>query len=374
MSIRAIVLLACMTLVASVAAFWSWSSGQRVSDGFEERGRPVFTSLSGEAAGLDRIEITRPGYELTLQRKGGRWIASEHGDYPVADELANRLISEVASLRRWEAKTERPAFFPLLGVEDSTAADAASSHVSLRDDAGAVLADLIVGRQSASIGARAGGGSFIRVADEPRAWLVEGVVTLPDDLGGWIGTVMRIPATQVRRVSLYDGDKLLVDASKPADGGIAYALDFVAADLAAPGSVVANDEAIKSMARGVVSVAALDVRAATKERTAGRRVVFETVDGLQVTAWPEQQGDETWVTFDVQAMPGSAGAEMAEAIASRTNEWAFLLDSSRSAPFLVPAAELFQPAGTASSPPSAVPSLPPGLMGPGVMPVIPALP
>src|SRR5690606_35317362 len=106
------------TLLASLTALWFWSSSQRSSTDFEGRGELLFPSMTLDQVELAEIKIQRPDYQLLLKYDGQHWRAPEHGNYPMSDAPANRLISEVASLRRFEPKTEQAKFFPRLGVED----------------------------------------------------------------------------------------------------------------------------------------------------------------------------------------------------------------------------------------------------------------
>src|ERR687894_588176 len=66
---------------------------------------------------------------------------------------------------------------------------------------GAVLASVILGKASSSIGFNPLGGTFVREPDEAQSWLAEGQVTVPPYLSDWFDAIVHIPGPDIRRIT-----------------------------------------------------------------------------------------------------------------------------------------------------------------------------
>ncbi|HZY68180.1 MAG TPA: hypothetical protein VFE52_06310, partial [Devosia sp.] len=281
------------------------------------------------------------GYELTLERRDGSWVAPQHGDYPIPDDKVNLLVSQLAGLRAWEPKTQDPELYTRIGVED-VAPEASSSRVVVSADGDEPVADVLVGRSAASIGARPSGGLFVRQPDEAQSWLAAGRVTIPQSIGEWLGTVVHVRAPDIRKIDVLAGERLLATAEKPT-GEPNYQLSFLDPGILASGAT-AKDEGFKSMTRVVVTTTALEVTAAENLTFApdARRVVFETEAGMRIEARVGTLDGEDWVAFAVSATGGGEGQAAAEEMAARVNGRAFQLDDSRMSALMTPMGDLVQ--------------------------------
>lgn len=342
MSVRTLAILAFVTVLACFAAAWAWSANGGGNPTGPEDGALAFPALTAPGAEPAQIDMKSAGFELTLQRREGDWLATRRGDYPVSMESVNRLVAEIAGLRTRDSKTSLPERYSLIGVEDVTAPGASSRLVRIIDSDGEVLAETLVGQQSRSIGASPAGGTFVRHPDAAESWLVEGTVTIPLSIPQWIGTVLHVPGPQVRRVAIREGDAVVFEAAKP-PGETAYRL--VAALAAATPAAAVDDDKVKALAGSFVSTTVEDVRhrAELDFSSPTRTVVFETAADVVIEARLAEAEGRTWVALSAKALAEGKAETDAAAINARTAQWAFLLEESRIKALQTPLADLLQP-------------------------------
>jgi hypothetical protein len=330
-------MLALLTLVLSLVAVVLWTTGSGTDDRFVGRGQVMFPELVSRSGTLETIEVTTSAYQLTLQQENGVWRLRQHADYPMSADKVAPLISQVAGLRAWEAKTSNAQLYDRLGVEAAVPA-ASSSHIVISDGADDKVADLLVGRNAVSIGARPGGGVFVRTPADTQSWLAAGRVIVPQSIGEWLGTVLHISAPDIRKIDVLSGDRMIASAQKP-PGEPNYELTFFDPAIVATGAT-AKDEGFKAMTRGVVTVTAVDVVSvdALSFPPDARQVVFETEAGLRLAARIGAYNGRDWVAFLVSEVAGST-PQLQSAIddmAARVNDYAFLLEDSKLAALMTP--------------------------------------
>lgn len=336
MTLRSVLALALVTLAAMLAALFVWM-GERGGVASSERGTPIVPALSARDAAIGTIQLETPRYELELVREGERWIAAGQAGYPASTETVNRLLSELGTLKAWEPRTATPVLYGAIGV-DAVSGDGQSRHVRLVAPDGAPLADLLVGIASRSIGANPDGGVFVRRPDEAQAWLAEGRVTIPVDIGGWFEPVLHIAGPDLQKIELREGDRPVLSAAKP-EGGVAY--EAVSAGSA---DTQVDDAALKRLGGALVSAAFIQVRPASEVNfeANARRLVFTTSGGLRIEMQLGQADGASWVTVTASAEGGDA-APLAEAINRRAEGRAFRFDDGKMAALETPLAELIQP-------------------------------
>jgi len=324
MSLRSLLALEIVTALAVIGAgALLWQESPRLVSS-HERDAPIFPELAETQSQVDALEIETRDYRLKLRRSGEGWVASSQADYPIRAEAATTLIADIAALRKVEPKTSKPEWFPLIGVEDRGIEGARSRLVRLHsgDD---VLAQLLVGKVSTSMGADLIGGTFVRVPGEVQSWLASGLVEIPPVQQAWFGELFDIQGPELRRISIREGDEVVFDAKRDSESA-AYELVSYAPAYAEEGASI-KVNLLQRLARVLVSTPLSSARpAADVTRPAdARTVTFETASGLSLEARIAEVDGAPWVLFHAEAADGSDAEALAAEITKRTERWAFRL-------------------------------------------------
>ena len=141
---------------------------------------------------------------VTLHQTGGEWRVAERAEYPADVAKLRTLLLALRDAKIVEEKTNDPARFTAIGVEDPAAAGATGVEVTLVTPAG---------RSAVIIGKPLGDGNFVRRVGENRSYSVAPATTLETEPRYWIDSrVLDIAAALIQSIEL-----------KPATGG-GYAL------------------------------------------------------------------------------------------------------------------------------------------------------
>lgn len=299
---------------------------------------PGFAARLNEVSEV-RITTTDGTFSVT-RGDGGQWIMPEKAGYPVMFEKVKELIVKTASAKKVEPKTARPGNYGRIGVREPGAEDAKGKLVEFRDGDGATILAVIFGDTKY----RAGGSdprTYTRAPDEARAWLVDGLPRLESDAMRWlVGDVVDLGRSRVRsaRVSHADGEVLEVRRASPDK------IDFTVANLP-EGAKLRSATAANGIASALANVTFEDVKLASDlDFSAASETVYETFDGLRITARTLKLDDDYWVKFDAEydealiAGPGDEqavimpdapedGAREAAEIAERVAGWAYKIPS-----------------------------------------------
>lgn len=195
-----------VALIAAAAAFagaavWVASSERRAADvgahteSSEAAGKPLFPALAARLPSASTIIIKRPELAFSIVKgTDGVWRIPDKGDYPAKPETVRQALIGFSELREWEPKTNRPDMYAKLGVDEPAAPPPEKSAseglpqstlVTIKDGAGAVLADAIVGNKK--WGQTPGQtGLYIRRNGEAQSWLAHGDATVPREILGWL--------------------------------------------------------------------------------------------------------------------------------------------------------------------------------------------
>ncbi|NUN50021.1 MAG: DUF4340 domain-containing protein [Candidatus Brocadiae bacterium] len=191
-------------------------------EAFAEQGKPFFPAFTDPEAAqsLQVVEwdaTAAQPFTFKVEFRDGRWVIPSHHNYPAdaKDRLAKTATSVIGMLKD-SIRTERKEDYPACGVvdpEDSSGADpkARGRRLTLRDGAGNVLADLIIGRKMPGEKNR----WFVRVPDQRRVYSVALDLDLSTRFTDWIETdLTRIKADSVWRLVVKDYEVV-------AEGGVA---------------------------------------------------------------------------------------------------------------------------------------------------------
>lgn len=282
--------------------------------------------LPGLEEDLDAIEgvaVRAPdGRELAqLARRGDGWVVGNRRDYPADLETLRGTLIGLAQARRLEPKTDRAAGHARLGV--AAPGTGAGGGVELRlEGLEPPLAVLIGEPATGEVG-----GTYVRRADEDRAWLVSADLARHDEIADWLDDrLVDIPAVRVHRVRIEPVDGAPVRVLLPSPEAPRFELLDVP-----EGRRPLSPTLSKSIARGVAGLTLVDVVPADAVARPPRLAVarFETFDGLVIEieafAAGRQEPPERLVRLraDTLAEAGPALREDAVRLNARFDGWLY---------------------------------------------------
>ncbi|PWR21771.1 DUF4340 domain-containing protein [Zavarzinia compransoris] len=371
-----------LTIVLGLAGAWLVVERVRTTAA-DLSGRPLLPDLKARLNDVATITLTGAEGSFTLQRDAGeRWILPERGGYPVDFGRVQRLLVALADMKAIEPKTAKPERYRFLDVED-IAPGTRGLRLTVKDGAGVIRADLIVGRPSEVMGATKVPRQFVRLVGEASSWEAEADLRLERQAAVWLDRELLVIAPdRFRRATVTrDGQTVRITRPKASDSFTVEGIDPAAASP-------------KSGRIGALAVAATyltldDVRKAAEDP--GKplaTVVYETFDGLVLTLDLTSIDGQGWATIaarfdpeagaaakDAGAPAGPDGQPLlkdaetvkaeAGAITARTAGWRYRIDGTRVIDLTPEAKDLSEPkpAPAASTPPGATP-----------VPALPALP
>ena len=305
---RTVLVLGIVTLVAVGAVLFV----ERGPDTPEPGGDIVFSTLLEQVNSVARVRVTGSEGTFTLARDGDAWVVEEKERHPADPDRVHKLLVGAAGMKRLEPKTSDPERYPKLWLEDPSGEDARSVRLVLEDASGAVLADWVLGDRRPSKSDASRTELYIRVADDPQAWLVEGSVPGGDKIIDWLDrTVARIDRERLRtaEVSHTDGAMIAVSKEVPADA------DFVLRDVP-EGRETDSQYRVNDIGRFLEDLRFEDVAPASSLDFAGsadKRLEVTTFDGLRVRVDSVMREGDAWVRLRAEVDEGlvekTAGAD-----------------------------------------------------------------
>lgn len=270
----------------------------------------LFPDLTSKVNDVASIEIKKPGETFTLTRTASGWALASKGNFPARVEQVKTTVVGISQLKPVEAKTSNPELYPRIGVQtpgdappppappptpDSTETPPTQpTLVTLKDAQGATLASLIVGTQKWGTPPTV----FVRKADDPQSWLVEGELQVPTDSIEWIDRqVLNIPRERIKSVSVVHPatpDVAEVEVARAAPSETSFKLSNMpeGRELTAP-------TAPETLVSGVQYFNIDDVKPAGEIGFSQPEAisVFRTFDGLVITTQAVKKDATTWVNI-----------------------------------------------------------------------------
>jgi hypothetical protein len=268
---------------------------------------------------VGRLALVRGETRMTLVRKGKDWVLEEKGEYPADPGKLRQTLLGLAELRFVEPKTAKAEFYPRLEVEDADKKDAKSTLVTVADDKGAMLGELIVGKRRVD---QLGGGTdgvYVRQPGNAQSWLARGTLDLTGDTAQWLQrNIVDIPETKVKEAVLTqpDGETLDITRDKPEDKPKLANLP--------EGRKLKSDTALVEPAGALANLELTDVRPAKDVEFPATGVAtahYTTFDGLELTVDVAEKDGGSWLRLKAS---GSGEAEAkAKEINARTESWVY---------------------------------------------------
>lgn len=274
-----------MVVVASTGLAW-WlldrqAQGDEVSD-------PL--ALPGFAARLDsidRVQVLGAGAKtlVLIEKSDGTWRMPDRDGWPANQREVGSALFRLGQAKRMEAKTADPARHARLGVEDVAAPDAKGTQLRLSAGDGESVV-ITVGNNHPSLG-----GSYVRIGDEPQAWLLDEDISPARSAADWLDRrLLDVPMARIDAIRVTPAEGRAFMLSRVDDR---FSIDGLAP------SAMANPDAGNTTG-GFTDQLALDDVAKDTGAAAAQTAVFESFDGLRITvaAWPRDGG--TWARLAVE--------------------------------------------------------------------------
>lgn len=289
MNPKTLVTLGALAVVASGASILVLSSDRPAAESSAASGASLLPELRARVNDVARIALLGGGEALVLEREGETWGLADKGGYPVDVNRVKALVVGLSELKLVEEKTANPEWFARLDLQDPGGADVPSRGVRLEDAAGAVLADLVVGRSNPGRGP-AQSTLFVRKTGGGPALEVRGSLNVDSRPTNWLDRqIAKVERKRVREVTVThpDGEVLSVGRDSPDVN------DFQVRDL--PEGAELSWAGVAGGVAGALEYLNLeDVRPAAEVELDPARAVttrFTTFDGLVVTARTLEQDD-----------------------------------------------------------------------------------
>jgi hypothetical protein len=298
------------------------------------RALPELTSRLADVAGVD---LRRSDLKATFRRDGERWLVAERGDYPANSSRVRQLVLALSELTLVEPKTERPALYPRLDVEDPGTGK--SSLVTLKDKAGKSLGALIIGKRRYDRLGEGNDGVYVRQPGAARSWLARGSIDLQGAMSSWLDRpILDIPQKRIAKLVLTgaDGARLVISRNAP-DGKFAV-------EGAPPGAKFKGDDAIAAPAEGLAGLELDDVMPAKEmpvPATGVASAAYTSFDGLEVDLRIFDHGGAKWIA--ITANGSGKAAEEAKKITARASQWRYAIPSYKAGLFTTTLAQLLEP-------------------------------
>jgi len=263
------------------------------------QGQPLLPGFSGDANDAQNVRIFFPDADpLTIRRDADNWVISARDNYPADLGKLRQLIAALAEARIIEDKTSNPDLFEKLGVNDP---ENGGSGTKVFVEGEGFSHGVILGNSAQ------GNHRYARLADEQSSYLIDRDPNVSDDTGGWLhADILDIGSNRIRKVSIKheDGEKITVEKSAE------DLTDFSVLNI--PEGRELSYATVGNGIAGALSQLRLDDVRKSTASVPGTSILFDTWDGLQISATVSTEEDESWVTFTATEMRVESDAESSE--------------------------------------------------------------
>ena len=306
---RTLIILAALVAIAAAAAVVV----QREDAGIAKSGETLLPDLLDELGEVARVESTHQGDTVTLELKDGRWAVADRDGYPAETAEVRGLLVGAAELVRVEPKTSRPEHYEKLELGDPADEEGESFGYVMKDAAGRTVASLVVGKRRFVTTPTDTDEYFVRVADDPQAWLVSGKIPRNRRALDWLRReVIKLDQMRVARASVTHPDGTVVRVAKSSPKETDFTLEGIPEgfDIEEPYSVHAIGTALATFTlNDIEKLDEIDFGAED-----GLEAVAETFDGVRLTARTSTIGDKTFVRMAAEFDPGLIASETTDAL------------------------------------------------------------
>lgn len=312
-------LLLATAIAVVVAAMVSFSGSSGGND--RHVNTLVLPQIGKQLGAVARVTLVHGGAKTTLSRHGDKWVVEDKGDYPANATRLHETLIGLAELRYVERKTRKPDLYSRLAVEDPDKPGAKATLVTVSDDKGSLIGEIIAGKRRVD---ELGGGTdgiYLRKPGNAQSWLASGTLDLPEDAADWLDrNIVDVPSTAVKEVKLRAADGSTLDIAR----------DKPAAQLAlknAPAHATPkSDDALVEPTTALASLTLTDVQPAAAIHFPEKGVSeaeFTTFDGLTIKVAVVDEGGKSWARFSAS---GTGAAEKrAQSLDAKLQPWVYAI-------------------------------------------------
>lgn len=313
------ILVLIVLVVATVGAVYL--SDRAPEEEIAANDETVFPQLLDRINEVARIRIEGADDPFHIVRADDAWVLEEKDRYPAARDRVHRLLLGGASLKFLEPKTSRVEYYSELGVEDPDEEGADSLRIRLESADGEELARWVLGNRRTSGANRDRSELYVRIADDPQVWLVEGSMPSGRSAVDWAERdIVAIPVERTRQVILQHGDGDVIEVSKGSRSDSEFTLQDIP-----EGREVDAAYRIGDIGGFIQDLRLDDVQARQKydeeefEADNGLSLSVVTFDGLRVLGDLKRRDSEGWLVLRAE-VDEEAFAESEQAASAQDDE------------------------------------------------------
>jgi hypothetical protein len=304
-------------------------------------GTPVVADLAKRLDAAAQVAIVQTGAKATLVKKGEQWSVEELGGYPAEAKKIRAALAALSQLTYQEPKTRKPDLYARLEVEDAGKPDGKSTLVTVADDKGALVAELVVGKRRASDIEGGGESTYVRKPGDAQSWLARGSVDIPANPSAWVDhKIIDLPEAEVTeaQVTQPDGTTATIRREDGADGKLKLV------ELPAAGKLK-RESLLDDTMGGLAGLELQNVRSARDEDFPKDGTVhdrFTAKDGLVVTIELAEKDNVAWARFAATA--SGAAEERAKTLNAKLSGWEYAIPKGKTTPLTAKLADFLEPA------------------------------
>lgn len=242
----------------------------------------VYPGMLEKINSVKTIEAVYKGQPMTLNFSDGQWLMVERNNYRASTEQVKKFLRGFAEMRRLEPKTSDPAKYVQLDLDDPKSADSEAFGLVLKDGAGIVLADVIMGKDRSATADSDMREVYLRQAGEAETWLVESDIRILRKQIQWLEKIiMAMHRDRIEQIFIdHEGsdDDVMIKRESLANP------DFVLSDIPEGKEITYNFE-LKDIATAFASLDFDDVivdEGVDYDGPGSVRITLDSFDGMRV--------------------------------------------------------------------------------------------
>ncbi len=242
----------------------------------------LLPDLDKAQADVDAMQLRGAGNRalVSLQRRDAIWHVAERNGWPADAGRISQYLFVLSQARRMEAKTSDAKLYSRLGVEPIVSVDATGAELTISGKG--VRSRLLIGNEHPRLD-----GYYVRVDDEPGAWLSDLPVYFDPDPLVWLDRkLVDVPLARVARVRISGVGEKTLSLSHREDR---FRLDD------APAAAMRDSYQGDVVASALDQLHFEDLAADAGETPAMRTLDYATVEGLLLQVQAFREGEQLWI-------------------------------------------------------------------------------
>ena len=324
-----------MAVFSSGVAFYSISSSKDYLYVLGN-GNLVFPLLHAAPEKVKLLSIEAGERRLKFKQQGDFvWVAEDKFGYPASSVLLKKVISQLADMRKIEAKTKMASRYHQIGVESPYQPGANSVLVRLEGANGEVLAESILGAQFRRNNIGIAEGTFIRHPKKQQAWLASGNIEIPNNLVSWLDTrITNFEPMEIKQIKLWlePGNMAIVNRSEYKKSAFIYQNRL--------GVRYLDKKISKELSKCLSKLSFLDVwpRNLAKKRIPVLKFEVETFSGQKISGQLFESHKQKILQLSAEeddTREKLTQVSLEKKIYSELNKWTYVIPSWQAERFLV---------------------------------------